>query len=173
MKVERQSEGVSLSAAILDRTPPSLDQVRKSLVEKPFRPHPLFRGQHAQTLMGHVWPRRHLRRSHVADERRFFRVEADVRVLAHCRWQKQRTAHPTLILLHGLEGSSASVYMLGTTDKAFRAGFNVLRLNMRNCGGTEHLTRTLYNSGLTSDLRHVVYQLIEQDRLPQIFLAVF
>jgi hypothetical protein len=52
-------------------------------------------------------------------------------------------------------------------------GFNVVRLNMRNCGHTEHLTPTLYNSGLSGDLRAVVRELIERDRLTHIFLVGF
>ncbi len=41
--------------------------------------------------------------------------------------------------------------MRGMADKAFAAGFNVIRLNQRNCGGTEHLAAGLYHSGLTHD----------------------
>lgn len=63
--------------------------------------------------------------------------------------------------------------MLGTADKAFRAGYNVVRLNLRNCGGTEHLTPTLYNSGLSGDIHAVVKELIERDELRSIFLAGF
>jgi predicted alpha/beta-fold hydrolase len=46
--------------------------------------------------------------------------------------------------------------MRGLADKGFAAGFNVVLLNQRNCGGTEHLSRGLYNSGLTADADHVV-----------------
>lgn len=63
--------------------------------------------------------------------------------------------------------------MLGTADKAFHAGFNVLRVNQRNCGGTEDLTPTLYNSGLSCDMRAIIAELIERDRLPEIFAAGF
>lgn len=92
---------------------------------------------------------------------------------ADCHWQENPSGHPTLVLLHGLEGSSDSGYILGTADKAFHAGFNVLRLNQRNCGGTEDLTPTLYNSGLSCDVRAVVAELIERDQLPEIFAAGF
>ena len=57
------------------------------------------------------------------------------------------SAHPTMLALHGLEGSSQAHYMHGLADKAWAAGFNVVRLNQRNCGGTEHLSSTLYHSG--------------------------
>ena len=61
----------------------------------------------------------------------------------------------TLLLVHGLEGSSQSQYMLGNAAKAWRAGWNVIRMNMRNCGGTESLSPTLYHSGLSGDVRAV------------------
>jgi hypothetical protein len=79
------------------------------------------------------------------------------RVLCHCNWQPEpiRSGCMTLLLLHGLEGSSQSQYMLGNADKAWRAGWNVIRMSMRNCGGTEMLSPTLYHSGLSGDVRAV------------------
>jgi uncharacterized protein len=102
---------------------------------------------------------------------REFRTEAHTTVVAACHWQPERTAHATLLLLHGLEGSSDAHYMRGIADKAWRAGMNVVRLNQRNCGGTEHLTPGLYHSGLTTDPRAVLMELIDQDGLPAIVLA--
>ena len=65
----------------------------------------------------------------------------DARVLALCNWQPRAASRrPTLLVLHGLEGSGEAHYMRGLADKAFAAGFNVVRLNQRNCGGTEHLS---------------------------------
>lgn len=151
-----------------------LDGIARALRSKPFRPHPLFRSGHAQTLAAYAWPRRRLLRGARADEERLFEVEAGVRVLAHCRWQPgERAAHPTLLLVHGLEGSSASTYMLGAARKAFGAGFNVLRLNLRTCGDTLHLTPTLYHSGLSDDLLAVVNELAARDRLTRIYLGGF
>jgi len=49
--------------------------------------------------------------------------------------------------------------MLTLAAKALESGFGVIRLNVRNCGGTEHLAPTLYHSGLTADLRSVIDQL--------------
>jgi hypothetical protein len=48
---------------------------------------------------------------------------------------------------------------------------NVVRMNMRNCGGSEHLTRTLYNSSMSCDVAAVVKALVEEDRLPAIAVA--
>ena len=149
-----------------------MHEVARTLAATPFKPHPLFRNRHAMTLAAYVWPRRHRLRGHRADEARLFEVAPGVRLLAHCRWQPaNRASHPTLLLVHGLEGSSVSIYMLETADKAFRAGFNVVRVNMRTCGGTEHLTPTLYNSGMSGDIRALIDELIARDKLTQIYLA--
>jgi len=133
----------------------------------PYRP--LFTGGHKQTLYAWAKPRRFPRLPQPAE--RLFRVAPDARVMAHCHWHERRDRHPTFILLHGLEGSSTAHYMRGIADKAWAAGWNVVRLNQRNCGGTEHLSRGLYHSGLTQDPLYVLRELIEQDGLPSIAIA--
>ena len=151
----------------------TLDEIARALRAKPFNPHPLFRSGHAQTLVAFAWPRRGRLRVLQTDEERLFEVEPGVRVLVRCRWHADRHAHPTLLLVHGLEGSSESIYMLSTALKAHRAGFNVLRLNIRTCGGTLHLTPTLYNSGMSPDLRALISELSGRDKLTNIFLGGF
>jgi predicted alpha/beta-fold hydrolase len=150
-----------------------LGEIARALGAKPFTPHPLFRSGHAQTLVAFAWPRRGRLRALRSDEARLFEVEPGVRVLVHCRWQPERRACPTLLLVHGLEGSSESIYMMSTALKAHRAGFNVLRLNLRTCGDTLHLTQTLYNSGLSPDLRALITELVGRDGLTDVFLGGF
>ena len=135
-----------------------------------FTPRAFLRGGHAQTLAAALLPRRY---SLPPAEARLFRVAEDVQVLCHCHWRAERRQAATLVLLHGLEGSSAAQYVVGTADKAWAAGMNVVRMNMRNCGGSEKLGPTLYHSGLSGDLGAVVQELIAQDKLPRIFLAGF
>jgi uncharacterized protein len=130
---------------------------------------PLFTGGHTQTLYAWAKPRRFPRLP--APLPRCFDVAPDARVLAHCHWQPDPPAHPTILLLHGLEGSSLAHYICGIADKAWAFGFNVVRLNQRNCGGTEHLSRGLYHSGLTHDPLFVMRELIDVDRLPSIAIA--
>ncbi len=147
-----------------------LSKVERAFANRPFSPHPLFRGGHAQTLAAYAWPRLFRFRT-PADEKRLFQVTPDTQVLAYCRWQLSPVDHPTIIIWHGIEGSSEAVYMLATARKAFAAGFNVVRMNLRNCGDTEHLTPTLYHGGLTEDLRAVVAELIEDDQLKKVFVV--
>jgi len=123
------------------------------------------------TLAGRFWPRG-LERLPAASER-YFEVEPGIRLLSHCHWQQEAVRRPAIVIVHGLEGSSDSRYVLGTAEKAWVAGFNVVRMNQRNCGGTEALAPTLYNSGLSGDYRAVVRELAEVDRLQEVFLAGF
>ncbi len=102
---------------------------------------------------------------------RYFDVEPDARVLARCHWQERPWERPTLLLLHGLNASSESHYMRGIASKAYGRGFNVVRLNQRNCGDTEHLSRGLFHSGLTADAAHVVEELSEVDGIGAIAVA--
>jgi predicted alpha/beta-fold hydrolase len=136
---------------------------------KTFEPHPLLRNPHAQTLVSAFLPRRFPRLPRSVP--REFEVEPGTRIRGQCHWQPALRERPTIVLVHGLEGSSESGYMLGLAERAFVAGWNAVRLNQRNCGGTESLTPTLYNSGLSGDYRAVLVELIERDGLPEIFFA--
>jgi uncharacterized protein len=116
---------------------------------------PLFRNPHLATIAGNYWRRR-------LDEQRFpvaatlYETEPGVRVLVHSQ-RPARAPVAQLILLHGLEGSSAAGYARSLAQAALERGFATHRYNMRSCGGTEHLSgRTLYHSGQTGDLLAVI-----------------
>ncbi len=121
------------------------------------------------TIAAAYWPRRF---ALPPLEARLFRVAEDSQVLAACHWQEgKRKDAPVIAIVHGLEGSSDSNYMLGIAEKAYQRGFHVVRLNQRNCGGTETLTPTLYNSGMSGDYRAVFEELAQGDGFAQIFFA--
>jgi uncharacterized protein len=132
-----------------------------------FRPR--YTNGHIQTLYAWGKPRTFPRLPPPVP--RYFDVAQDARVLAHCHWHPRPADHPTLLLLHGLEGSSLVHYMCGMADKAWAAGWNVIRLNQRNCGDTEHLSRGLYHSGLTNDPRFVMREIVDVDGLSAIAVA--
>lgn len=133
---------------------------------RPFVPRPWLRNAHVMTVF--AWGHRREFPSLPAPEARLFRITPDTRVMARCFWQPDRTSQPTLVALHGLEGSSEAHYMRGLADKAWRRGWNAVLLNQRNCGGTEHLTPGLYHSGLTDDPRAVIRELAQVDGLARI-----
>lgn len=135
-----------------------------------FLPHPLLRNRHAMTLVPRYWPRPGFP-PHIPVEPRLFAVAPDTKLLGYCHWQEQRRTAPTVILVHGLEGCSDSHYMRGIAEKAYRGGCNVVRMNQRTCGGTEHLSPTLYNSGLSGDYRAVIDELTARDGLERLWLV--
>lgn len=142
-----------------------MSQSAESQEFQPFVPRRFLRNRHAQTLAGNFLPRAN---TLPAPQEQLFQVEEEVQILCHCHWHPEPERHATVIIVHGLEGSSLSQYVVGTGSKAWTAGMNVVRMNMRNCGNTEKLTPTLYHSGLSSDVGAVVRTLIEQKSLPRI-----
>jgi predicted alpha/beta-fold hydrolase len=139
------------------------------MTEFAFQPHPLLRSGHAQTIAAAFVPRRFdLPRA----ENRLFQVDTWSKLLGQCHWQeRKKRENPVLVIVHGLEGSSDSNYVRGIAEKAYLRGYHVVRMNQRNCGGTEGLTPTLYNSGMSGDYQAVLEELIEKDGFEQIFFA--
>ena len=137
-----------------------------------FVPRRGLRGGHAQTLYAWAAPRRI---ELPAAEERSFQVTADAQVVCQCHWQHAGEPRLTLILVHGLEGSVESQYMLGSAKKALDAGFHVVRMNMRNCGGSERLSRTLYHSGLSDDVATVAQMMVDDEprRISRLAIAGF
>lgn len=124
---------------------------------RPFEPRRGLSNGHLQTILGNYLPRPAFRCESIAEQ-----VEVDPtdgsRVMCYCDWQVEevRANRLTIILVHGLEGSSESRYIKGIAGRAWAAGCNVVRMNMRNCGNTDALTPTLYHSGLSSDVGAVM-----------------
>ena len=134
----------------------------------PFMPRRYLRNRHAMTLAGNFLPRRN---NLPAPEECLFRVADDAQVLCHCHWQPQSGERPAIIIVHGLEGSSLSQYVIGTAAKAWEAGMSIVRMNMRTCGGTERLTPTLYHSGLSSDVSVVLRNIVEKKNVRRVALV--
>jgi len=76
------------------------------------------------------------------------------------------------VLVHGLEGSSRSGYMVSLAATLLTHGFTVHRMNIRTCGGTEFQCRTLYHAGLTTDLfAYLAY--LDRERRTPVYLVGF
>jgi predicted alpha/beta-fold hydrolase len=140
-----------------------------------FRPRRFLRNGHLMTIMGNYLPRT---TSLPTPEAQLVEVspatqgQISSQVLCHCHWHPEevRAARPTAIIVHGLEGSSNSQYVIGNSNKLWCAGCNIVRMNMRNCGGTEALSPTLYHSGLSNDVLAVMNFFIAQQGLQSISL---
>jgi uncharacterized protein len=131
----------------------------------PFKP--LFRNPHIQTIAANFWPRP---KTAAPARRRMVRTEPGVEVLVVSRMPDGKPAGD-IFLVHGLEGSADSGYMLGMAAAALRAGFAVHSFHMRTCGGTESSSPTLYHAGLTSDLLSVVRLFQQEGSGPAILIG--
>jgi len=129
-----------------------------------------FSGGHRQTLASFFLKRKILV---PPGEERLIEVEPGVKTLCHCHWQPDRRKALTVIIIHGLEGSTESQYMLGIVEKGMATGMNVIRMNQRNCGGTEALAATLYHSGLSNDIAAVAQRLVDNDAISRFALVGF
>jgi len=137
-----------------------------------FEPRRGLSNGHLQTIVGNYFPRPAFLLPSVPQTVLVDPADGS-RVLCHCHWQAEpeRAARLTLVLVHGLEGSSDSRYILGIAARAWAAGCNVIRMNMRNCGGTDELTPTLYHSGLSGDMGAVVRHFAQRYGLQRVALV--
>jgi uncharacterized protein len=132
---------------------------------------PLFSNPHLLTILGNFWPRGH-DFSRFPMENRFVRTDDETEILV----QTQRPVGKPVgevALLHGLEGNGDSGYIHSMAFDLLNAGFIAHRVHMRTCGGTEHLCKTLYHAGLTSDLHAFLRGLKEERTGLPVFLIGF
>ena len=136
---------------------------------RPFEP--LLRNPHALTILGNFWPRKYDFSSYPL-EKRLIRTDPDTQVLVHTQ-RPAGQARGEVVLLHGLEGGADSGYMVSMAWDLLNAGYVTHRFHMRTCGGTEHLCKTLYHAGLTSDLHAFLLQTRAANNGLPIFLCGF
>jgi len=136
---------------------------------RPFQP--FFRNPHLATFGAYFWRR-------PDSERRWpvqavkYRTEPDVEVLVHSQWPTTKDPRGELVMVHGLEGSSAAGYTRSMAHAALEAGYATHRINLRSCGGSESLALSNYHSGQTSDVLHILRERKRASGLP-LFLAGF
>jgi predicted alpha/beta-fold hydrolase len=69
---------------------------------------------------------------------------------------KQERRRPMALLIHGIGGSRESAYIRTTAVHLLRAGYPVLRLNLRGAGEPPGTTKQFYHAGRTEDLKQVI-----------------
>lgn len=78
---------------------------------------------------------------------------------------------PIVLMLHGLEGSLESTYMLGLIREIRKLGWTTVVMEHRSCGGEMNRAKRLYHSGETSDLAFVVETLIRRRPEARIYVT--
>lgn len=142
------------------------------IVESAFRAPWWLRNPHLQTL----WQRFARRRPLVALRRE--RLELPDGDFLDLDWARpidgpepaRRDAHgaagtPLVIVLHGLEGSSASPYAQGMLAAVAARGWRGVVMHFRGCSGELNRLPRSYHSGETGDIAHVLALL--RERWPQ------
>ena len=79
--------------------------------------------------------------------------DGDFLDLDHPAWTR---SGPLVIVLHGLEGSSRSGYVMEACRQLRDLGMRPLALNFRGRSGEPNRRRRLYHSGETGDLAYVI-----------------
>jgi hypothetical protein len=131
---------------------------------------PLVRNPHVLTVLGNYWPRE-------IDDLKFparrieYKIDSATRIVV-LEHQPRQPLRGDIIFLHGLEGSADAGYVRSFAQAALERGFAVHRKNLRTCGGTEQLCRTMYHSGLTADTGEIAARIKAQTKKP-VFLVGF
>lgn len=120
-----------------------------------FRPHPLLRNAHLQTVAAVYLPRRHApykaRLHHVAVDD--VAPESGDRIALHDDCPESWLAHrPVVLMVHGLAGCYRSAYMCRMTDRLTARGYRVFRMDMRGCGAGEGLAKLPTHCGRSNDV---------------------
>ena len=141
--------------------------------KRAFRPAWWLPGAHAQTVWGRL--ARPAARLTLARET-LETPDGDELLVDHLEGP---SGSPRLLVLHGLEGSSYSVYVQGLLRLARVRGWRGTALNFRSCArDPSHPRRTipnrrprLYHSGETSDLDFLVSRLSDREPATPLFAA--
>ncbi|HET6232769.1 MAG TPA: hydrolase [Longimicrobiaceae bacterium] len=130
-----------------------------SFTPRPFQPAWWLRGAHAQTVAG-----RFLRHMPAPAFRRE-RVETpdgDFIDLDFADVPGAGPHSPLAVVIHGLEGSGASAYVVETCRQLAERGIRGVAMNFRSCSGEPNRTARFYHAGDTADLALVLDLLAER-----------
>lgn len=118
------------------------------LVESCFQPARWLANPHVQTL----WQALCRRRPNLTPHRRRLELPDGDFIDIDCFGGQGRR---TVIVGHGLEGSSRSRYLQGATARLLHDGWNVWAWNMRGCSGEPNRLPRSYHAGASEDLAAV------------------
>ncbi|HEY1899037.1 MAG TPA: alpha/beta fold hydrolase [Steroidobacteraceae bacterium] len=132
-------------------------------MEQGFRPPWWLRNAHLQSILPSLPLRRALVQRQCAQVRNRSRpVVLDcgdgVRLLAQHTPAIPPNPAGAVLMLHGWEGDANALYMQALARGLLARGFEILRLNLRDHGGTQHLNQGLFHSCLLPEVTGAVRQ---------------
>ncbi|HSU14627.1 YheT family hydrolase [Longimicrobium sp.] len=138
------------------RNPAPRGRAARPFTPTPFRPARWLPGPHAQTVAG-----RYLRPRTGVEYRRE-RIDTPDGDFLDLDWATvpgrpapARDA-PLVAVVHGLEGSAQSLYVLETCRKLWDRGIRSVAMNFRSCSGEPNRLPRFYHAGDTGDIAHVL-----------------
>ncbi|WNW02321.1 alpha/beta fold hydrolase [Tenacibaculum sp. HL-MS23] len=78
-----------------------------------------------------------------------------------------------VLLIHGLEGSAQSNYMITTANHLNETGFDTVCMNLRSCSGEDNLILQTYHSGKTDDVDFIIKHLTANYNYENIIIVGF
>jgi predicted alpha/beta-fold hydrolase len=131
-------------------------------LEEGFRPPWWLRNAHVQSVLPSLAPRRALVRRRCAPVQARSRplildCGEEVRLLAQHTPAIERNPIGAVVMLHGWEGDADAMYMLSLARRLLARGFEILRLNLRDHGGTQDLNPGLFHSCLLPEISGAVH----------------
>lgn len=123
-----------------------------------FRPMPLFRSGHRQTILGYFV--RKWQRTMPAEERRVLLPDGDTLDIYDSVPPGWKEGGPISIIVHGLGGCHRSGSVLRLAWECYRQQMRVVRMNMRGSGDSMPRARKPYHAGCSEDVKQTVEEVI-------------
>jgi len=133
---------------MLARSPYVLTSVR------PFKPHPLLRNSHAQTILGAYWFGHNI--PYTARQHLVLFDDGDQIVLHDDCPEGWKPGDRTVLMIHGLGGCHGSGYLVRIAHKLNSVGVRTFRVDLRGCGAGHHLAKRPFHAGCSDDIARCV-----------------
>lgn len=147
-----------------------MEKTELKLDEIEFNPVGLFKNGHFQTIYSALF----YKPATIKNAKKIeIKIDDKNTIIGDYSKSENNKTKTLVILVHGLEGSSESNYVVSTANKLIKKGYSILRMNIRNCGGTSHLSDTLYNAGLSDDVKKIIEYFINNSDYKNIFACGF
>jgi uncharacterized protein len=143
---------------------PLASRLHGRVIPGAFRPHPLFRNPHAQTLLPVLRPTPKV-------DLRIERLELPDGDFVDLGWCGGPAGGPIVVLLHGLSGGFDSKYARGTARQLIARGWRPVILQFRGAGPEPNRLPRSYHHGDTQDVRELIRLLREREPQAPLFAA--
>lgn len=147
----------------------TLDTAVAAICADPFSPPLWLRGGHRQSVLGSLWQRQSL----TGAPSIWIESEQGIRLLCHVYSGDRGKPKATLLVVHGLAGSSDSGPVVDLVRNGRRHGLDVVCMNVRGCSATQPASPALYHSNYHQDVSAVVRYLIEKEGVSNLVLVGF